>query len=593
MKQLPPLLERWRPWLSLFPDDLAAPLGELLLRLDRQVGPLRSAPARDDALPEGVGSIVQRGPYERMLITEWAYADAEPDEFIRRAASGELMFTGPEPAARRRSRRCVALFDAGPSQLGEPRLLHLALFILLARRAEEAGALFEWGILQNPATLSRESGVRAIQDLLKARTLGAVGEAALQSWAAACDGATDDTWIIGGHGYKAFASVRGQVAIRRSLLEEQLEVSLTLHQSTRTLNLALPDTDLGIRLLRSPFAPLAPRGNMRQPKGRPSLQQAPRFAAFGQWLAVPQLDGGVVAYHVPSSTKSVPGKQRNHPAPASGSILGAGIFGKSFGYLLGEGDILRFQGFPGTQDALRSRCHRPPAEDFRAPPKLARWLSVFFLRRQLPDATVEGNVIALDINGRLGCWSGKSLAFRVISKDVIGAVQFKDELLFACAREDSTDVYSWHPARGSAQRGTIPRTGTRLFFGHGPSWANRLKAGIVALECGGTDWLVGNGGEWETIAITDGAAVLGVASSSKHGVGLVVRTQDKTSIELRTSARRIVLVKSPEAIAQATINPYTGDMAWIGRKTLRVTVQGIDEDKPFLQVTMDESDYAT
>ncbi len=618
--QLPPLLEAWRPWLSLFPADLAVPLGELLLRLHRQIGPLRSTPSRADALPEGVGSIVQRGPYERMLITEWAYADAEPDEFIRRAGSGELMFTGPEPAARRRSRRCIALFDAGPSQLGEPRLLHLALFILLARRAEEAGALFEWGILQDPPVLHRESGMRAIQNLLKARTLSGVGDAARLAWEDAIDSATDDAWIIGGDGQQRSTRARGQVAIRRSLLSENLEVSLTMHQATRALTLVLPAPALGVRLLRSPFEPIAIRANIQQAQGRPSLQQPPRFAAFGQWLAVPQLDGSVLAYHVPKSNKSTPGKALRFLAPASGDFLGVGLFGKALGCIVGDSGALTFRGFPS--EALgpkHNSCERPPSERFRAPPKMASWLQTFFVRRVTPviikpgeqaapfdlkGRHEEANVLAIDIDRRLGCWTSRctknagvltntSISFRLISENVIGAVQFDQYLLFGCARADTTDVYSWNATVGSAQRTTVPRTGTRLCFGNRNSWSDPREKGLVALQCSDTEWLVGMAMEWITMTIEDHASVLGVAMSHKLGVyGLLVRSADKMRIELRTRFQRHVLITSPEPIAQASMHPATGHIAWIGEQSLRICVHAIDEEKPYLRVSMDGEDNA-
>jgi hypothetical protein len=599
MMQLPAPLEPWRPWLSLFPADLAAPLGQFLLRLHPQIGALRSAPARNDALPEGVGSIVQRGPYERMLITEWAYADAEPDEFIRRAASGELMFTGPEPAARQRSRRCVALFDAGPGQLGEPRLLHLALFILLARRAEEAGAVFEWGILQRPSVLYRESGKDGIATLLKARTLTAFDAPARLAWEAVIDTATDDVWVVGGPGLEAPRPLRAQVSIGVSLLAEQLDVSLRMLQATRTLSLVLPAPDIGIRLLRSPFEPRASRADIRQSNGRPSLQQPPRFAAYGNWLAVAQLDGSVVVYHIPDSTKNKPGKLRRHPAPAAGSVLGAGMFGRSFACIISEGETLSFKGFPCAPLTTKANtCTRPPAERFRAPPMSARWLQTFFFRHtDNKEKQEEPHVIALDLDRQLGCWSARSrgnaaLVFRHISQDVIGALQSGQQLLFACAGKESTELYSWNPARGSAQIATVPRTGTQLFFGNGKSWSNDQQ-GLVGLRCSDTDWLVGNGTEWVTIAIEDRASVLGVAASGKHAIyGLVVRSPDKMTIELRTRFARHVLVKSPEPIAQACINPLTADIAWIGGMTLRVTVQGLDEEKPYLQVSMDEAEHA-
>src|SRR5207249_6830439 len=78
-------------------------------------------------------------------------AGEAPDEFTRRAAMGEhafLQVARREPAGARVS---VALFDGGPNQLGAPRLVHLAALIVLARRAEVAGAPFAWGVAQQPA----------------------------------------------------------------------------------------------------------------------------------------------------------------------------------------------------------------------------------------------------------------------------------------------------------------------------------------------------------------------------------------------------------------------------------------------------------
>ena len=128
--QLPAMLRPWADWLSLFPPDLAKTMGDLLLRLNPLLTPLQRHAARVAIDPAGVGDIVTRGSYDRLLISEWAYADTVPDEFLRRAANGELLFAGPEPANSDEPLSSVALFDAGPFQLGEPRLVHLALFIL-------------------------------------------------------------------------------------------------------------------------------------------------------------------------------------------------------------------------------------------------------------------------------------------------------------------------------------------------------------------------------------------------------------------------------------------------------------------------------
>jgi hypothetical protein len=618
MMQLPVLLEPWRQWLSLFPDQLAAPLGDLLLRLHPQIGPLRSAPARDDALPEGVGSIVARGPYERLLVSEWAYADAEPDEFLRRAGSGELLFTGPEPAARRRSRRCLALFDAGPAQLGEPRLLHLALFILLARRAQDAGALFEWGILQAAPVTRTGCDKHAMMKLLDARTLSACSAAASAAWESRIDQHTDDAWVIGGPGIAAPSGIRGQVAIRRSLLSERLDVTLTVQRTARTFSLDLPAAALGIRLLRAPFAPEASRAGIRHKGGRPSLTQPPRFGTYNSSIAVAQLDGGIMVYHVPRSTKNIPGKSRMHAAPSRGHVLGVGLFRKSLGSIVADGDTLAFTGFPS--DAMADRINtseRPKPELFRAPPMMGRWLQTFFVRHSGPVITATGesaepfdlngkthdaHVLALDLDGQLNCWSfcatrnagvftSKKAAHRMIARDVIGVVQFDQHVFFACSRGETTELHSWNNSFGSSLMSIVPRGGSRMLFGGGPGWPHASTHGLIALQTSATEWSVGFSGTLETITVEDGATVLGVVSPRQTPFGLVVLCAGKTSIEIRSRSTRKVVVTSAEPIAQASVNSSNGDIAWITAQSCRLTVQSIDLDKPYLQVSVDEAEH--
>ena len=607
MKALPAPLAPWRAWLSLFAPDLAEPLGALMLRLHPQVGPLRSAPARAEQMPEGVGSIVARGAYERLLMTEWAYADAEPDEFIRRAGSGELMFTGPEPAARQRSRRCVVLFDAGPAQLGEPRLLHLALFILLARRAEEAGAQFEWGILQEPGKLHSSSGMDGIARMLKCRSLSAAEAAALQSWRPLIDPAADDLWLVGEACAAAPLPVRARVAIRRQLLSEVLDVTITLARATHTVSLALPQAAVGTRLLRSPFKPVASRAELRLPGDGPSLQQAPRFGMYGRSLAVSQRDGGVHVYTIPSSTKVAPGKGRKHARPAEGAIIAAGVFGKSFGAILGDGERLLFRGFQSKALARNGMCERPPVEQFNAS-HAGRWLDCFYMRTSEPgkhlDWSEVATVIALDGDGNLGAWSSaaanragvaevSSPAFRQLGKDVIGAIQFGDRLVYACRRERYTALFEWRPGFNAATEFTgVPGIGSRMLFGARLTWAVPRRAGQAALQMNARDWMVCDNGTWVTITISDDAPVLGVAASTRHaGVGLVVLTHDRQAIELRTAKACHLLVQSPEPIAQASVCSQSGDLAWVGATTLRVTVRGIDEDLPFLTLNAAEGEH--
>jgi hypothetical protein len=606
MKQLPALLAPWRPWLSLFPEDLALPLGELMLRLDPQIGPLRSAPARADKLPEGIGSIVTRGPYERMLITEWAYADAEPDEFIRRAASGELMFTGPEPAARQRSRRCIALFDAGPAQLGEPRLLHLALFILLARRAEEAGARFEWGVLQSPSTLHGDSGKEGLRRLLAARTLWGATEPV--QWPDDTDSSMDDLWIVGGHALQAPRGTRGQIAIRHSMLGEQLDVQVKLQGSVRSVTLDLPAHALGTRLLRAPFEAVASLARKRDAKGQPSLGVAPRFAVHGRRIAIAQSDHGIMVYHIPESLKTEPGKAQQYKKMPTGVALGIGVFGKSLVRIVREDNALALVNFPSP--AFRSdregHSELPDLERFRATPTATRWLHVFFIKLDRADSQgqgEDGHILSLDLAGNLGWWSARfspNLAkktstplFRLLAKAVLGACQFDLTVRYGCARESTTEIFDWTPADGSTAVLTIPHTGTRLCFGKAPNWYGGGRRALIALQRTETSWFVGDSVDWISVDLESGATVLGVAACSRYATwGLVIRSADKMSIDLRGKERH-QLVTSPEAIAQASLDPNAGLIGWICTTSLSVYVQGINESKPYLHVITEKADDAT
>ncbi len=142
LMELPRALMPWAEWLDLFPAELIAPIGELIRRLDMAIGPLhaKGQPGQDE--PNGFDGIARRGDYDRLLLSEWLLADEAPDEFLRRATMNEHVFLEPARIAPAGARCSVALFDAGPNQLGAPRLAHLAALIVLARRAQAIGAQF-------------------------------------------------------------------------------------------------------------------------------------------------------------------------------------------------------------------------------------------------------------------------------------------------------------------------------------------------------------------------------------------------------------------------------------------------------------------
>lgn len=355
--RLPATLAPWRQWLDWFDPEPAAALGELLLRMHPLLGAFRMRALRGQVEPEGIDDLRRRGSYERLLLSEWALADAAPEEFDRRAAGGEHLFLSPKLVAREADALTVAVFDAGPAQFGAPRLLHMALWILLAQRAQQARARFAWGVLGIPGELhSAEHAAdpaQSLRDLLDARAwrfrsdlhrddLGHAGSGAAraaleQQWAQWLDAqqpSPGERWSIGAAapGY----GLGHRVAIAAAGAGE-LAVTVSAPQARREARLALPEPKRASRLLRGQFVltpQVAPAADESGPvrvvrvAERISLKQPPLLSANGLSVAVPLLDKNAVHLH------RLTGKRRlGNPSVVhwAGPVLAAGIHSHVFG----------------------------------------------------------------------------------------------------------------------------------------------------------------------------------------------------------------------------------------------------------------------
>jgi hypothetical protein len=591
--KLPPLLQPWADWLALFPADLGAAVGQLLLRLNPLLTPLKRHAARVAVDPAGVGDIVLRGSYDRLLISEWAYADAVPEEFMRRAANGELLFSGPEPANSEEALCSVALFDAGPFQLGEPRLAHLAMFILLARRAAAAGAEFKWGILQRPGILHVIQGREALQQLLAARGHATADADMVGAWTAELGEGVADCWLVGDARSPCPPQVRSRVAIRRSLLAAQLDVTLAQRRGTSTVALQLPDSADGVRLLRKPFETAAAAG-IRQPgaAGAHSLKQAPLFGTARQWVAVRMVNGCMSLYHVPDSPNAPPGRPRvlNHLKASAQALVGLGLFGKTLAGIRREGNELHMVNFPGQLFRLDGAPVSFDEQVVKLIPGVARPAPVFWFQHRVDFQTMAERVMVLDGGGNLFAWTrlrkGNQAVSRATCKqhadNVIGAIQLQDRLLFAVTRADRTDVYALGNGQDVREHMfPIMHHGLRCLFGEPAQW--RGGGGPYAIETVKGQWLLGDRAGAVDVKVDDGVEVIGVGFSKKYGSGLVVVNKARTRIELQCNEARHLLVGCAEHVAQASFDPVHGRIAWLGRKSGTLTVRGIDHDSPFLQ----------
>src|SRR5689334_5411599 len=173
----------------------------IIQRVSMLIGAPHPRLNEDHGEPDGFDGLNRRGTYERLLLSEWMLADELEDEFMRRAVMGEHLFLNRAHSAPVGTRASLALFDSGPSQLGSPRIAHIAALIVLANRADSAGSSFSWGVLQQAETSPfREVNAARIMTLLNARSYHEVSDTQMQAWEEqlATWSGLDDVWIIGG-----------------------------------------------------------------------------------------------------------------------------------------------------------------------------------------------------------------------------------------------------------------------------------------------------------------------------------------------------------------------------------------------------------
>jgi hypothetical protein len=275
MTAAPSPILKWAAALGL-PEELIGALAPWLGRLSLAVGPRAASLDAGRGEPDGVAGLTRRGDYERLLLSEWLLADELPDEFLRRAASGEHVFVARArrlPPARRRT---LALFSAGPAQLGAPRLAHLAALLVLARRAAQAGAVLRWGVLERPGDGAHDGAdLDGVRRLLLARTATTLTPAAIDAWLAAEPPAArdDDVWVVGG-GDVVEPAARwraGTIVVRERVDPAVRALDVEVRRgAARNVRLDLPTADACARLLRDPIA--RPAAGHVAPTGAPAVR---------------------------------------------------------------------------------------------------------------------------------------------------------------------------------------------------------------------------------------------------------------------------------------------------------------------------------
>lgn len=585
---LPAATRAWLPWLSWFSADLAATLGDILTRLDPLLGRFHGRAQSGDAEPEGLEDLRRRGTYDRLLSSEWLLADELPDEFMRRAAGGEHLFVAPRPRARRSQRLIVGLFDAGPLQFGAPRLVHVALWILLARRAAQAGGTFRWGVAHVPGVLHDAAAPDDLLRLLGARSHALAGQAQSDSWrlwlAHHVGEGLGECWRIGRVADVA-APATHAVALARGFPGDVLDVRLRHPGGMRHALLPLVGKDAAAAsLLQGRFEHRPAVGALVRSDAL-SLRMAPLLSEAGDHVAVPTLaKPGITVFRVPKPGTKKTAKAFLHlPWTARAEPLAGAFQGKHLGILLsGMQSRLHFWQLHGTA------MNRPPKEEFDAPPGVSRWLPCAALRM---DKTQR--VYVLDAARRLVYWvlSGAGRGPLLLQRDVCAMAQVTSHRIVYVAEEDGLLwARSANGMRQEPMRMSLGLDAGRqpvVLIGAARGWRRGVGIGACAVGRVCMDGAL----EWTVIEASSArveparwsvsmpaAAVIGLVPTEDDASALVAIDPSRRRLKLVRARGATVVFNAPATIERHAVCPNSGIVAMLTSERHLIVFSTIDKE---------------
>lgn len=585
--QMPAPLQPWRLWLDWFDPQIAAQLGPWLVRLDPLLGRASRLRRQDgDSEPDGIDDLRRRGSYEHLLLSEWALADALPEEFLRRASHAEHLFLVPRMQTRTRDARLVAIFDAGPAQWGAPRLAQIALWILLARRAQAANARLVWGLAHLPGELHDADSPARLQQLLQGRTFEATGTQHAHAWAtqlATATPTTSECWWIGAQPVRA-APFHHQASIAPAA-DAHLQVGLQTRHGTRSSLLPVPASMAATQLLRGHFIdtqrPAEADAAKHVVKGKFSLRHAPLFSPDGSHVALLLADGyrsAMVKVQPADSVKRA--APRYHQWTQGGQLLCLAAQNKHVGGIVAIGqqaECWNLDGMPRSIEAGgQSICPVPGQVRLRP----CVWLN---------SGGQPQRFLLWDQHGRLMSWTRDSAQRQRVAhgSEIAGQV-------VALAQGDAEHaVYATHVA-GELRLLRLHRTGKQdlvlqLALGSRPpvvllrnlvqegQWRGAIAVELASRQAGGDRSLayrVLHGGpadgfqEFEAIVASGDRAIglIGDPDAPQHSLLLVLRADRRALLAIGATGRR-TLHRAASEISAAAVSSD-------GAQVALVTLQG-------------------
>nr|WP_242543608.1 LpqB family beta-propeller domain-containing protein [Corallococcus sp. NCSPR001] len=578
---MPPALRPWAAQLSLFPEDLARHLGPHVARLSAAVGTLRPRGEAEGGEPQGYDGLSRRGPFDRLLVSEWLWALEAPDELVRRAAFGELSFLKPAFRQPRGARRTVVLLDVGPDQLGLPRIAHLALLVVLARRAEAVGAAFTWGALQTePAHVTHE-GLRGTSLLawLHARSTTPASARHLSAWREALDlsRAPEDVWLVGSSRLGRMAGAEGMSRVEVSEPMEPGAHRLTVDvrpaaRVPRSVVLELPPPEDCVRLLRNPIAS-QPQASGWMPRKAGQRIAGFSFCADGTRVLLFSVNGAVEALAVPHSPRSTVPKPRRVQVPPGQRVIAAGW--RSSGGLLvlaRQEDIYVMHGNLQVPVGFRKgRYHYHAADDSLRPDPAPGALPLTLLSWSWGGRREYERLWLKDGKGRLFSLPHPSSRTETL--------EVEEEGVSAMAEVKARPVWVLRPqgeggaviSRLRAMRGGLPnltplnaRHG-EAYFGHSPSKAHP-DAGLLAVRDSELDWRLFLDTGASVITVPETHRVVGVVQPPAPSLpGLVALHLDQRTFSFFSTEESRTLVVASGPVVQAAASHGQPVLGWLTR----------------------------
>ncbi|MFN8611163.1 MAG: hypothetical protein U0931_26705 [Vulcanimicrobiota bacterium] len=292
---------RWWDDLDFFAPDVRRDFGKLFLQLERAFSSLAGRPDRGE--PAGWAGLTRRGHWDRLVHSEWAVAEAAPEEFLRRAGEGELSFWQMAQQTQAHHELVWCWLDVGPDQLGACRLVQLALMFYLQHRLAPGQGKFCWGCIQKPEVGYDRLEAPQVRSYLRSRSLDPGRRPAPRDNVV--------TWCIGSPAWLTQVPAGyHKVALVQTGIE-----TVQLTYGSRQLSLQLPPGERATRLMRDPFShEVGPQVSL---VGKPAAHLT--FTQCGRKLVLVD-ERNISLVPLPSSVSEPPGKVRRYHLERPGQV---------------------------------------------------------------------------------------------------------------------------------------------------------------------------------------------------------------------------------------------------------------------------------